>query len=37
MLLEFGADPTLKDYKGQSALDMAHKKGHQDIIQLLNQ
>ena len=35
-LLIRGADRTLKTSKGQTALDMAKKQGHQNVVRLLN-
>lgn len=34
-LLSIGADPTLKDNKGRTALDIAREQGRQDIISML--
>jgi len=35
LFLEYGADPNLKDQQGKTALDMAKKKNHQEVIDLL--
>ncbi|KAK3382570.1 hypothetical protein B0T24DRAFT_601988 [Lasiosphaeria ovina] len=35
LLLEFGADPAKKDGHGETAVDMARKKGHDDVVRLL--
>lgn len=34
-LLRRGADKSLKDSEGQTALDIAEEKGYQDVIHLL--
>ena len=36
VLLENGADPTLKNMTGDTALTLAKKTKHTDIVQLLN-
>jgi len=36
ILLEAGADPKLENRHGLTALDLARKKGHQDIVELLD-
>ena len=35
LFLEHGVDPNLKDKQGKTALDMAKKKQHQQVIDLL--
>jgi ankyrin repeat protein len=35
LFLKYGADPNLKDKQGKTALDMAKKKNHQQVIDLL--
>jgi ankyrin repeat protein len=34
LLVEFGADPNLPDYSGQSALDWATERNHQQAVYL---
>ncbi len=35
LLLEFGADPLARNFNGDSAIDWARHKGHQDIVTLM--
>jgi ankyrin repeat protein len=34
-LLEFGADKKTKDKQGRTALDLAHRHNHQEIVEIL--
>lgn len=35
VLLDYGADSTLKDKDGETALDFARNNGHEEVVQLL--
>jgi ankyrin repeat protein len=34
-LLEHGADPTIRDYRGETPLDLAREFGHDEVVQIL--
>jgi ankyrin repeat protein len=34
-MLERGADPTIRDHKGKTPLDLAREEGHDEIVQIL--
>ncbi|XP_050212097.1 protein VAPYRIN-like [Mercurialis annua] len=37
MLIEMGADPTVCDDRGRSAFDVARDKGHEEIVEIMEQ
>lgn len=35
MLIEMDADPTIRDDRGRSALDVARDKGHEEMVEIM--